>query len=336
MNNIFRDLIISNQVAVYLDDILIYSKTLEEHREVVKQVLHRLAENDLYLKPEKCEFDKTKTEFLGLIISQGNIEMDPIKIKGVSDWPTPKKLKDVQAFMGFANFYRRFIKDFSEIARPMNNLTKKNTTWEWGEKQEKAFQYLKLRFTEAPVLKMPDPNKPYKLECDASNFATRVILSQQYGENWHPVAYHSKSFNETERNYEIHDKELAAIIKALEDWRHYLEGQGIPLEIWTDHKNLEYFMKAQNLTRRQARWALFLSRFNFVLRDKPGKLSTKPDTLSRRADHFKSDADDNRERIMITPDKVKVMSTKRGHSMIINERPLVRRIREQQTMEDDI
>ena len=105
MNHIFRDLIINNQVAVYLDDILIYSKMLEEHRKIVNQVLQRLAEYDLYLKPEKCEFDKTKTEFLGLIISQGNIEMDPVKIKGVSEWPTPKKLKDVQAFMGFANFY---------------------------------------------------------------------------------------------------------------------------------------------------------------------------------------------------------------------------------------
>ena len=151
MNHIFRDLIINNQVAVYLDDILIYSKTLEEHRKIVNQVLQRLADYDLYLKPEKCEFDKTKTKFLGLIISQGNIEMDPIKIKGVSEWPTPKKLKDVQAFMGFANFYRRFIKDFSKIARPLNDLTKKNVNWEWGEKQEDTFQELIARFTKAPV-----------------------------------------------------------------------------------------------------------------------------------------------------------------------------------------
>lgn len=336
MNDIFRDLIMNNKVAVYLDDILIYSKTMQEHIEVVNQVLQKLKENDLYLKPEKCKFHKTQTEFLGLIISEGNIGMDPIKLKGVADWPTPRKLKDVQGFMGFANFYRRFIKDFSEIARPLNNLTKKDVPWTWDEEHEKAFQGLKSAFLEAPILKMPDPEKPYRMECDASNFATGAILSQQYGDTWHPVAYHSKSFNETERNYEIHDKELGAIIKALGDWQHYLEGQGIPVEIWTDHKNLEYFMKAQNITRRQARWALFLSRFDFTLHHKPGKLSTKPDALSRRPDHFKNDADDNQARIVLPPDKFKLLATKRGQAMILNERPLLKRIRDIQTMEDEV
>lgn len=207
--------------------------------------------------------------------------MDPVKLSGVADCPTPKKLKDVQGFMGFANFYRRFIQDFSKITRPMNDLTKKNILWEWGEKQIQSFKELKRQFTTAPILKMPDPAKQYCLECDASNYATGAVLLQQYNENWHPVAFQSKSFNETEQNYEIHDKELAAIIRALEEWRHYMEGQGIPVDIWTDHKNLEYFMKAQNLTRRQVQWALFLSQFDFVLHHKPGKLSQKPNTLSR-------------------------------------------------------
>jgi len=234
--------------------------------------------------------------------------MDPVKLSGVADWPTPRRLKDIQAFMGFANFYRRFIKDFSEIARPMNDLTKKNTPWNWGAEQQQAFKILKKKFTEAPVLKMADPAKKYRMECDASNYATGAILSQEHDSQWHPVAYQSKSFNETERNYEIHDKELGAIIKALEEWRHYLEGQGIPVKIWTDHKNLEYFMKLQNLTRRQARWALFLSRFDFTLHHKPGKLSTKPDTLSRRADHFKSDADNNQARI-IFKQPIKIMAS---------------------------
>ena len=336
MNEIFRDLIMDNKVAVYLDDILIYSKTMKEHIEIVNEVLQRLQDNDLYLKPEKCEFHKTKTEFLGLIISEGNIEMDPIKLKGVADWPTPRKLKDVQGFMGFANFYRRFIQDFSEIARPLNNLTKKSVTWTWDKEHEAAFQSLKKKFIEAPCLKMPDPNKKYHLECDASNYATGAILSQQHNENWHLVAFQSKSFNETERNYEIHNKELAAIIRALEEWRHYLEGQGIPVEIWTDHKNLEYFMKAQNITRRQARWALFLSRFDFTLHHKPRKLSTKPDALSRRPDHFKNDADDNQSRIVLGPEKFKILATKRGQVTVLNERPLIKRIREEQVMEDDI
>jgi len=183
---------------------------------------------------------------------------------------------------------------------------------------------------------MLDPNKQYKIECDASNYAMGAVLSQQHKEHWHPVAYQSKSFREVERNYEIHNKELVAIIYTLTEWRHYIEGQGIPIEIWTDHKNLEYFMEAKNLTRRQARWALFLCRFDFELHYKPGKLSAKPDALSRRADHFKSDEDDNTERIILDKNKIKIMATRRGHAMILNERPLVQRIKEVQIMEDDV
>jgi len=336
MNKIFREMISNGKIVVYLDDILIYSKTLEQHREIVREVLRRLKQHNLYLKPEKCEFEKLQTEFLGLIISEGKIAMDPIKMAGVADWPTPKKLKESQGFMGFANFYRRFIKGFSEIARPLNNLAKKDNPWRWEEEQQKAFDTLKKAFTTAPVLKMPDPNKKYRLECDASNYTTGAVLSQQYEENWHPVAFQSKSFNETERNYEIHDKELAAIIRALEEWRHHLEGQGLTMEIWTDHKNLEYFMKAQNLTRRQARWALFLSRFDFTLHHNPGKLSTKPDALSRRADHFKSDADDNLARTVIKPEQIKIQAAKRGQAMINNEKPLIQRIKQYQEMEDDV
>ena len=186
------------------------------------------------------------------------------------------------------------------------------------------------------MLRMPDPGKQYRLECDASNYATGAVLSQKYDELWHPVAFQSKSFNETERNYEIHDKELAAIIRALEEYRHYMEGQGIPIEIWTDHKNLEYFMKAQNLTGRQARWALFLSRFDFTLHHKPGKLATIPDALSRRADHFKSDADDNLARVLLKPEHIRCMASKRGHAMILNERPLVHKIKQIQTMDDEV
>ena len=326
MNEIFKDMIVLCLIVVYLDDILIFSRTKEEHTRDVREVLTRLRKHDLYLKPEKCKFNKKETEFLGIIVSDGHIKMDPIKLTGVANWSTPKKLKEVQAFMGFANFYRRFIKNFSEIARPLNNLAKKNTPWKWEEEQQRAFMELKKKFTEEPILWMPDPKKQYRIECDVSNYATGAILSQQHENNWLPVAYQSKSFNETERNYEIHDKELAAIIRALEAWRHYLEGQGIPVEIWTDHKNLEYFMKAQNITRRQARWALFLSRFNFILHHKPGKLSGKPDALSRRTDHFTNDANDNQERVVLKPENIKIMAAKRGHATIIGEKPILGRI----------
>jgi len=154
MNEIFRDMIINMLIVIYLDDILIFSKSLTEQHKTTKEVLQRLWLHDLYLKPEKCKINKLKTEFLGLIVSEGQIEMDPVKLSRVADWPMPKKLKDIQAFMGFANFYRRFIKHFSEIVRPMNNLTKKNTPWNWGLEQQKAFDILKKKFTEAPVLRM--------------------------------------------------------------------------------------------------------------------------------------------------------------------------------------
>ncbi len=198
MNHIFHDMIMAGKLVVYLDDIMIYAKTLEEHRVIILEVLKRLRQHDLYLKPEKCKFDKTSTEFLGIIISEEGIMMDPIKLNGVIDWPAPKKLKELRGFTGFANFYRRFIENFSELARPLNNLTKKDVPWKWEREQQEAFDALKKRFTTAPVLKMPNPEKQYRLECDASNYATGAVLSQEYNGNWHPIAFMSKSFNETE------------------------------------------------------------------------------------------------------------------------------------------
>lgn len=336
MNELLKKEIGEMVVIVYLDDILIFTKTLEQHREIVKRVLQALKDNDLYLKPEKCSFEQEKTEYLGMIISEGQVEMDKVKVDGVMSWPIPKKLKEVQAFLGFANFYRRFIQDFSEIAKPLTSLTKKDTVWRWGETQQQAFDTIKDRFCKAPVLKMPDTTKPFKLETDASNFAVGAVLSQQDREgSWHPVAYYSKSLNDNERNYEIYDKELGAI-KALEEYRHYLEGQEHPVEIWTDHKNLEYFTTARQLTRRQARWSLFLSRFNYNLQHRPGKLSTKPDALSRRADHFKEDADDNKDQIMLKPEVFRLQATQRGHANIIDDKPLLKRIRESMSKKDNI
>jgi len=147
MNFIFSNLIKAEKVAVYLDDILIFSLTLEEHQEVVKEVLRRFQEHDLYLRPEKCEFEKKEVKYLGLVIRQGEVRMDPAKVKAVADWPTPKNLKEVRGFIGFANFYRRFIEGFSKICRPLHDLTKKNTPFTWGENQQKVFQFLKDAFT---------------------------------------------------------------------------------------------------------------------------------------------------------------------------------------------
>ena len=180
MNSVFADLIAKGEVAVYMDDILIYSKHLKEHRQVVQEVLKRLEHYDLYLKPEKCEFEKDSMEYLGMIIRPGEVQMDPGKVAAVRDWLTPTMLKEVQAFIGFANFYRRFIKDFSTMARPLHDLTKKDVPWHWAQEQQEAFNTIKKQFCEEPILKVYDPELPTCVECDTSGFATGGILSQKH------------------------------------------------------------------------------------------------------------------------------------------------------------
>ncbi|KAF8760778.1 hypothetical protein RHS01_01317 [Rhizoctonia solani] len=212
--------------------------------------------------------------------------MDQKKIEAVITWPTPKTVKQVQAFLGFVNYLRRFIPNFSTVARPLHNLTKKDSPWSWNTLEEQAFQELKALVTRAPVLIHSNPNTLYFLETDASGVAMGAILSQQGEDNrLHPIAYMSKSFSGAEANYNTHDKELLAIIKALEEWRIFLEATDRPVQVFTDHCNLEYWMQARTFNRQHARWRVFLSDFNFEIHYCPGKQSGKPDALSRRSDY---------------------------------------------------
>jgi hypothetical protein len=171
----------------------------------------------------------------------------------------------------------------------------KDVRFIWGLPQEDSFMKLKELVTSAPVLILPDDNLPFRLEASGSGIATGVVLSQQKANDdaWHPIAFLSKALNPVECNYEIHDTEMLAIIRGLEEWRHYLEGARHPVEIWTDHRNLEYFRVAQKLNRRQACWSLYLSRLDFMLHHKPGRSMGKPDALSRRADHGSGQGDNN-------------------------------------------
>ena len=268
-------------VCIYLDDILIFNKTLSEHWNIVWRVLECLWEHKLYLKPEKCKFERRRIEYLGVIVSEGWVEMDLVKVSGVADWPMPRNKKEVQSFVGFVNFYWRFIKDFSHHARALFNLTKKDIGWTWGESEQAAFNKLKELITSAPVLIFPDDSHPYRIEADSSDTATGAVLSQQTssenGGKWHPMAFFSKSLSPVERNHEIHDKEMLAIICTLEEWRHYLEGTPFQFEVWTDHKNLKYFRTSKKLNRRQARRSLHLSRFDFTLHHRPGHSMGKSD-----------------------------------------------------------
>jgi len=273
MNDIFQDLISKGVVCVYLDDILIFTETMEEHDRVTRLVLERLRQYKLYLRHDKCEFARTKIEYLGLIISHGQAEMDPVKIAGVAEWPTPSSKKEVQSFLGFTNFYVASSRD--SLTLPGRCLTSPGTTpIGIGEtRRAPPLRQSEKRVVSAPILMFSDDSRPFRVEADSSDFATGAVLSQQSPTDnmWHPVAYYSKSLNAVECNYEIHDKEMLAIIRALEDWRHFLEGARHKFEIHTDHKNLEHFMTAKKLNRRQARWSLYLSRFNFDMHHHPGR-----------------------------------------------------------------
>ena len=181
-------------------------------------------------------------EYLGVVVSHNLVEMDLVKVAGMKDWPAPDNKKEVQSFLGFVNFYRWFIEGFSHHARPLFDLTKNDVKWNWTTDEQTAFDTLKELIMSTPILTSPDNSHPFRIEADSSDLATGAVLYQQSldDEKWHLVAFLSKSLSAVERNYEIHDKEMLAIVLAMEEWRHFLEGAEHKFEVWTDHKNLEY------------------------------------------------------------------------------------------------
>jgi len=248
MNDLLRDLVVEEKIVVFIDNVMIVTETEEGHDEIVEEVLRRLKENDLFVKPEKCIWKVREVRFLGVIIGEDGVRMEKEKVQGVIEWPVLRSVKDVQKFLGLANYYRQFVKDFAKIAKPLHKMMRKETKWNWGERQQKVFEELKERFTMEPVLVTPDLDREMRVEADTSDFVIGGVLSMKCEDGkWRPVAYISKSLNKAERNYEIHDKEMLVIIWCLETWRHFLEGAKDWFEIWMDHKNLEYFMEAQKL-----------------------------------------------------------------------------------------
>ncbi len=250
----------------------------------MRQVLQRLQVNRLFVKAEKCAFHVSTVSFLGYVIAQGQVQMDPSKVSAVSNWPTPVSLKQLQRFLGFANFYRRFIRNYSRIAAPLTALTSTAIPFRWTPEAEQAFTELKRRFISAPVLTQPDPALQFIVEVDASDTGVGAVLSQRspVDHKIHPCAFFSRRLSPAERNYDIGNRELLAVKLALEEWRHWLEGTSLPVLVWTDHKNLMYIQAAKRLNSRQARWALFFGRFNLSLTYHPGSRNTKPDALSRQ------------------------------------------------------
>ena len=269
--------------VIYLDDILIFSENEEEHTKHVKQILAKLQEAKLYAKLSKCQFSVKKTEFLGYIIEPGGITTDPRKIQAIIEWDTPRNVKDVQSFLGFANFYRRFIKEYSKIVEPLTSLTHKDKKFTWTTEAQKAFEELKKRFTESPILTFFDPEREVVIETDASDHTIAGVISQPDDQGrLRPLAFYSKKLGPAECNYQIYEKELLAIVTALKEWRQYVEGNKKTVRVITDHRNLEYFQTAKLNNRRQARWSMELQGLDFKIQFRPGKQGGKPDALTRR------------------------------------------------------
>ncbi|MDB5910846.1 MAG: pol protein, partial [Massilia sp.] len=291
INHVLREFL-DQFVMVYLDDILIFSRTLEEHKEHVHQVLQRLQDAKLLVEPKKSKFHTQQVEYLGLTIEPGRVRMQDSKIEAVKDWPRPQNVKDVRGFLGFTNYYRRFIKNYSKIASPLTDLTKgKGSDIQWNDKTEQAFQRIKEAILEEPILAMPDPDREFEVETDASDFAIGGQLGQRDSEGrLHPIAFFSKKLNGPELNYQIHDKELMAIIEAFKEWKPHLSGTTHQVKVYTDHKNLTYFTTTKELNKRQTRWAEFLSEFNFRIIYRKGSENGRADALSRRTDHEQDQA----------------------------------------------
>ncbi|QRW16673.1 Retrotransposable element Tf2 protein [Rhizoctonia solani] len=264
MNELFKDLL-DECIIIYLDDILIYLKDDATHTQHVHKVLQRLMGNQLFCKASN---------------------LDKLKIQAVQEWPAPTKVKEVQSFLGFANFLCRFVANFSQMARLLHNLVKKDTPWKWDTKEQEAFQNLKEAITSALVLCHADPAKPYFLETDASGAALGSILSQrQEDRRLHPLGFLSESFKGAEQNYNTHNKELLTIICSFEHWRIFLEGTTHPIMVFTDHQNLEYWKESRTFNCRHAQWHLLLAGYNFQIVYHLGKQSSKPDALSWRSNH---------------------------------------------------
>ncbi|GJY26683.1 putative reverse transcriptase domain-containing protein [Tanacetum coccineum] len=263
-------------VIVFIDDILIYSKDEREHEEHLKTILELLKEEKLYAKFSKCEFWIPKVQFLGHVIDSRGIHVDPAKIESIKDWASPKTPTEIRQFLGLAGYYRRFIEGFSKIAKSMTKLTQKGIKFDWGEKEENAFQLIKQKLCSAPILALPEGSEDFVVYCDASHKGLGAVLMQREK----VIAYASRQLKVHEKNYTTHDLELGSVVFALKIWRHYL--YGTRCTVFTDHKSLQHILDQKELNMRQRRWLELLSDYDCDIRYHPGKANVVADALSRK------------------------------------------------------
>ncbi|KAL1191707.1 putative mitochondrial protein [Cardamine amara subsp. amara] len=275
MNHVLRSFL-GIFVVVYFDDILVYSKNLEEHVNHLEAVLMVLRKDELYANLKKCTFCTDNLVFLDFVISADGIKVDEEKVRAVREWPSPKTVGEVRSFHGLAGFYRRFVKNFSTIAATLTEVIKKNVGFKWEKAQEEAFQALKDKLTNAPLLSLPNFLKTFEIECDASGVGIGAVLMQEKK----PIAYFSEKLGGATLNYPTYDKELYALVRALQTWQHYLWPK--KFVIHTDHECLKHLKGQQKLKKRHARWVEFIETFPYVIKYKQGNENIVADALSRR------------------------------------------------------
>ncbi|KAK1431807.1 hypothetical protein QVD17_08491 [Tagetes erecta] len=263
-------------VIVFIDDILIYSQSEDQHKGHLKLILELLAKEKLYAKFSKCEFWLREVHFLGHVINEQGIQVDPSKIEAVKQWKAPETPTEIRQFLGLAGYYRRFIKNFSKIAKPLTNLTQKDIKYIWGPEQEEAFQTLKRMLCNAPILSLPNGTENFMVYCDASHQGLGCVLMQ----NEKVIAYASRQLKENEKGHTTHDLELGAVVFALKIWRHYL--YGTKCTVFTDHKILQHIFDQKELNMRQRRWIELLNDYDCEIKYHPGKANVVADALSRK------------------------------------------------------
>ncbi len=283
MSSVLTPCISQGFCIVYLDDILVFSPTVEDHIQHLRAVFQCLRDNRLYLRLEKCHFFQSSVQYVGFTVQAGSLAPSPDKVKAVSDWPVPANPTDVRSFLGLAQYYRRFIRDFAKLALPLHRLTGKLAPFEWSQEAQTAFDALKEALCTAPVMRLPDPELVYHLNTDASDFALGAVLQQNFGDGLQPVGFESRKLQPAEINYPVHEKELLAGVWVItQKWRCYLEG--VHFHWYTDAVSLQWLRSKPDLNRRQARWLMELAGYDFTVHHIPGKTNVVADALSRRID----------------------------------------------------
>ena len=264
---------------VYLDDIIIYSRTVKEHLTRLEEVLERLQAAGMKLKPKKCRLLRRKVNYLGYIVSSGGVQTDPLKVECILSWPSPTTQKELRQFLGLASYYRRFVKGFASIAAPLNHLLEKGKPWEWTKVCEHAFSSLKKMLTTSPILAYPDFETEFTVDCDASGDGLGAVLSQCIGGGENVISYASRSLTKPEKKYCATRKEMLALVWAVGQFRPYLLGR--PFTVRTDHSALQWLYSFKEPEGQVARWLESLAEYEFTVQHRPGKKHTNADALSR-------------------------------------------------------